>query len=106
MPCLVTQRPAARDDVAGAVDWYAQRAGLELALRFVESVHAAFKHIAHHPDSGSPRYASSFGAPDLRFWPLRGFPYLVFYQDRGDWLDAWRVLHAERDIPASLREES
>ena len=41
----------------------------------------------------------------LRSWPLRGYPYLVFYVERDDHVDVWRLLHAERDIPAWLRED-
>jgi toxin ParE1/3/4 len=33
-----------------------------------------------------------------------GDPYLIFYIDRDDHVDVWRVLHAQRDIPARLRE--
>ena len=41
---------------------------------------------------------------DLRSWPVRGFPYLVFYAERGDRIDILRLLHTARDIPESLRE--
>ncbi len=30
------------------------------------------------------------------------FPYVVFYVDRADSVDVWRILHARRDIAASL----
>jgi toxin ParE1/3/4 len=39
----------------------------------------------------------------LWVWPLRGFPYRIVYRDTGALLDVWRVLHAQRDIPAWLR---
>jgi toxin ParE1/3/4 len=38
--------------------------------------------------------------PGLRFWPLKRYPYFVFYLERETHIDVWRVLHAERDIPA------
>jgi nucleoside-diphosphate-sugar epimerase len=41
---------------------------------------------------------------DLRAWPLRRYPYLVFYVERQDLLDVWRVLHAQRDIPAWMQK--
>ena len=28
------------------------------------------------------------------------FPYLIFYFERDDCVDVWRVLHGQRDIPA------
>ncbi len=40
--------------------------------------------------------------PGLRCWRLETVPYLVFYLDSGETVDVWRVLHAHRDIPASL----
>ena len=40
----------------------------------------------------------------LRSWPLTRHPYLVFYLERPDHIDVWRVLHGQRDIPAWLLE--
>ena len=31
-------------------------------------------------------------------------PYLVFYVERPDHIDVWRVLHSQRDIPAWMQE--
>ncbi len=42
--------------------------------------------------------------PGLRCWPVKRYPYLVFYVERDDHIDVWRVLHGQRDIPAWLRE--
>lgn len=100
----VKLRPAARVDVEEAASWYREQGGESLESRFVERFRAALDHIARHPLSGSVHYGDLTRLGGLRFWALRGFPYLVFYQDRGEWLDVWRVLHAERDIPAWLRD--
>jgi toxin ParE1/3/4 len=35
---------------------------------------------------------------------LKRFPYLVFYSERSDAIEVWRVLHGRRDIPAWLAE--
>ena len=40
----------------------------------------------------------------LRACALQTFPYLVFYVEREDDIDVWRVLHGNRDIPAWLLE--
>ena len=56
--------------------------------------------MSAHPGIGSPRYATVLNLPGLRLWPVEGFPYLVFYVERETQLDIWRVLHAQRDIPA------
>jgi toxin ParE1/3/4 len=29
---------------------------------------------------------------------------LIFYVEKDDHVDVWRVLHGQRDIPASMRE--
>ena len=101
----VVLRALARDDVAGAVDWYRDHGGVEVALSLVDAVEAALEHLALHPVSGSPRYAHELSLPGLRSWRLEGFPYLVFYVYGPDHVDVWRVLHAHRDIPASLGED-
>jgi toxin ParE1/3/4 len=41
---------------------------------------------------------------DMRFCPLNGFPYLIFYVERETHVELWRVLHAQRDIPAWMQE--
>ena len=69
-----------------------------------------YAHIARRPATGSPRYALQVGlaglAPEnVRFWRLGRYPYLVFYIERNDHVDVWRVLHEQRDIPAWLHEE-
>jgi toxin ParE1/3/4 len=42
-------------------------------------------------------------SPGLRSRRLIGFPYLAFYVERDDCIEVWRVLHAQRDIPAWLQ---
>ena len=34
----------------------------------------------------------------------QSYPYLLFYVERHDTIDVWRVLHGERDIPTWRRE--
>ncbi len=102
----VRLRPAARRDVAIAARWYGENAGEAVALRFVEAVRImGLAHVGDHPASGSTRHGVASGIPEMRSWLLRGFPYLIFYHDHGQWLDVWRVLHASRDLPAWLATE-
>jgi toxin ParE1/3/4 len=56
------------------------------------------------PATGAPRYAHALNLPGLRSWPLKRHPYLVFYVQRADPIDVWRVLHGSRDIPARMQE--
>ena len=40
----------------------------------------------------------------MRFWPLGRYRDLVFYVECDEHIDVWRVLHAQRDIPAWMNE--
>lgn len=99
----VVPRQRARRDVEEAVDYYAREAGERVALGFIDSVEHAFRALARHPAAGSPRYAHELNLAGLRTRPIRRYPYLVFYVERADHIDVWRVLHAKRDVPAWLQ---
>ena len=100
----VRPRESARRDVEAAVDYYIGEAGADVALGFIDALRTAYRSIADHPAAGSPRYANALGLPGLRSRILRRYPYLVFYVERDDHIDVWRVLHALRDIPAWMQE--
>lgn len=97
-------REIAQRDIEAAVDHYAAEAGEAIALRFVDALEQSFRMIARHPAAGSPRLGYELQLPSVRTHGLRGFPYLVFYVEREDHIDVWRVLHGRRDIPAWLVE--
>lgn len=96
---------AAQTDVFEAASHYASEGGVGLEERFLNALEAAITHIARHPATGSTRYAVELGLPGLRCWPLKRFPHLVFYAERDDALEVWRVLHQSRDLPAWLQGE-
>ena len=100
----VIPRALARADVDEAIVWYVKEGGEAVALGFVDALVQAFTHIGRQPATGSPRYAHAHNLPGLRHWGLNRYPWLVFYVERPDHIDVWRVLHAERDIPAWMRE--
>lgn len=100
----VVLRERARRDLDEAVEHYLAEAPRAAAVALVDALEQAFHHMADHPTSGSPRYAHELDLPGLRSWGVRGFPYLVFYVERGTDIDVWRVLHAARDIRAWLSE--
>ncbi|MCK6451143.1 MAG: type II toxin-antitoxin system RelE/ParE family toxin [Alphaproteobacteria bacterium] len=100
----VVPRAQADKDIDEAIDHYQREAGETVALGFVDALEHAYRHIARYPGSGSTRYAHELELPGLRSWPLKRYPYVVFFVERDDHVDVWRVLHAERDIPAGLRE--
>ena len=97
---LVVPRQLAQEDVEQAVDHYLTEAGQDIALNFVDVLEKAFQHIADNPASGSPQWGHDLNLPGLRSCRLKQFPYIVFYLERGDHIDVWRVLHAQRDIPS------
>ena len=98
------QRRALADrDITDAIDHYLIESP-DLARRFVDAAEQAFRHIQRHPGTGSTRYAHELNLPGLRCWPLRRFPYLVFYRETADAIDLWRVPHARCDIPDWLAE--
>lgn len=100
----VVPRALANQDVERAVEYYLEEGSMPAALGFVDALEQAFAHLARYPASGSPRYAHELDLPGLRTWPLRRHPYAIFYVERRDVVDVWRVLHGQRDIPASLGE--
>jgi toxin ParE1/3/4 len=100
----VLPRDLARQDVETTVDYYLREAGTNVALGFIEALRAAYRTIANHPAAGSSRYAHELAIPGLRSRRLRRYPYLVFYVEREDHIDVWRVLHAQRNIPARMQE--
>lgn len=100
----VVPREQANRDVDEAVAYYLAEAHEAVALGFIDALEKAYGHIARHPATGSPRYAHELNLPGLRAWPLTRHPYLVFYVERPDHIDVWRVLHGLRDIPAWMQE--
>jgi len=104
MPKAVVPRELAKQDADEAIDYYVSENAPEAALGFIDALERAYSHISRHPGTGSSKYAHELNLPGLRFWPLQKYPHLVFYVERDDYVDVWRVLHGERDIPAWMRE--
>lgn len=100
----VIPRERAHRDVDEAIEHYLNEDAGVAASGFIEALEKAYLHIGRHPSTGSPRYAHELELPGLRCWQLTGYPHLVFYIERDDHVDVWRVLHGQRDIPAWLLE--
>jgi toxin ParE1/3/4 len=92
----------ARRDIDTAIDYYLAEGSPTAALGFVDALEEAITHIGNHPGAGSPRYGHELGLPGLRCWPVAPYPHLLFYLDRLDHVDLWRVLHGRRDLPETL----
>ena len=93
-------------DISEAIDYYVRESGGDVALKSAHALERAFLHIGRQPASGAPRYAHELDLPARRSWPVRRYPFLVVYVERNDTIDGWRVLDAQRDIPAWLRGEN
>jgi toxin ParE1/3/4 len=100
----VIPREQAHQDVEDALAYYMAEDAESAALGFIDALEPAYAHIGRHPATGSPRYAHELNLPGLRSWPLTHYPYLVFYVERSDHIDVWRVLQGQRDIPAWMRD--
>jgi len=101
----VIPRALALQDVEQALDYYLnEEASRAAAAGFIDALERAYNHIARHPATGSPRYAHELNLPGLRYWSLKRYPYIVFYLERENNIDVWRVLHGMRDIPLWLCE--
>lgn len=100
----VVPRSQAARDVDEVIAYYLEQRAVDAALGFVDALEKAYDHIGRHPAAGSPRYAHELNLPELRFWLVPNYPYVVFYMEREDHVDVWRVLHGERDIPSWIAE--
>jgi toxin ParE1/3/4 len=100
----VVPREQANQDVDDAIAHYREEASSSVALGFIDALERSYTHIARHPGTGSPRYGHELDLPGLRSWTLSSYPYLVFYVERTDHIEVWRVLHGQRDIPAWMQD--
>lgn len=97
----LVRRSRADADILAALEYYVEQAP-EYASAFIDDLETAYQHIQRHPASGSPRYAVDLDIPGLRAWKCHQYPYVIFYAEKDDCIELWRVLHEVRDIPASL----
>lgn len=100
----VVLRPRAEADIDAATDYYLRKAGIAVAQQFGDALTEAFVLLGRNPSIGSTRYADAAAMPGLRAWPVRPWPYMVFYVLGDKVIDVVRVLHTSRDIPATLVE--
>lgn len=97
-----TLRALAANDIDAALAHYHNVADDHVALNFIDALEAAIDHLRQHPHTGSLQLGYELDIPELRSWPVRKFPYLIFCVPDDDRIDIWRILHTKRDIPAHL----
>lgn len=100
----VVPRAQANRDIDDAIAHYLSESAEQAAFGFIDALEQAYAHIGRHPATESSRYAHELNLPGLRFWPLARHPHLVFYVERPEHIDVWRVLHGQRDIPAWMQQ--
>ncbi len=94
----------ARENLSATVAHYAEE-NVEVAERFLEAAEGAFNLLSEQPELDR-RYEDALDADlqQLRVWPIRGFPYLIFYNLRESDLFVVAVIHSSRDLPAFFRK--
>lgn len=100
----VVPREQAHRDVEEAVVYDLSEVTAQAALGLIDELERAYAHIGRHPATGSPRDAHELSLPGLRTWPLKRHSHIVFYVERPECVDVWRVLHGQRDIPAWMHD--
>lgn len=82
--------PGAELDIANALDFYKEQAGLAVAERFLEEFERVVKLLIVYPDLGMPT------TKGRRAFPLKVFPYLVVYRNLESSIRVLIVRHQHR----------
>ena len=99
MPSLVFEQslsddllapPGAEHDIANALDFYTEQAGLVVAGRFLEEFERVVKLLIEYPDLGTPTKKGR------RIFPMKVFPYSVVYRNLESGIRILIVRHQHR----------
>ena len=82
--------PGAEHDIANALDFYKEQAGLVVAEHFLEEFGRAAKLLVEYPDLGTPTTRGR------RTFPLKVFPYSVVYRNLESSIRILIVRHQHR----------
>jgi plasmid stabilization system protein ParE len=86
-------------DVLAAFAWYHQQAGRPVATRLAHAVRDTLKLVADHPEIAPVR---SIAGVRIRSFPLREFPYVLYWDYDGETVLLAALLHGSRDRDAIL----
>lgn len=92
----VVRRRRADDDIEAAVAYYLAEAGDHVAADFLNRLESALESISRQPGMGS-----QLDIANLRQWPMKQFPYPIFYVEKERRIEIARVLHSKGDIALS-----
>lgn len=98
----IVRRRRADEDIEGAIAIYLTEAGPVITADFIERFEEALTKISRNPAAGSPRHGHGLHITGLRHWPMRKFPYLIFYLEKDTRIELARVLHGSLDLPSWL----
>ena len=101
----IRKERSAREDADEAIDHLVDAASLDDALRFADELERAFELLAEHPAMGRACVLQALQLQNLRKWPLRTFPYLVYYRFTEDELIVHRIVHGAREQADALGDE-
>ena len=104
MSLIIRQSDYFWADLQRQVDWYRDKAGSELATRYVDTVQATLEQLTKAPRIGKLRFLDWPELAGIRSWRVQK-PYhrhLIFYRSDDKTLFAERVIHGARDLPRRL----
>ena len=93
MSLPVTYLPEAEDDIDAAYSWYEQQR-TELGEQFLEALQETVSRLCDNPQLYGIFHT------DVRAAPLRRFPYVLYYRDRGADILIIAVQHGRRSTTA------
>jgi toxin ParE1/3/4 len=98
-----TVRAQAWREVSKDVAYLEERAGIEVAERFLVSLRATWEQLAAMPHLGPVYGFQRPGLRRIRQWHVRGFEnWLIFYLPKRNGVDIVRVIHGSRDIETAM----
>ena len=100
----VVPRVRAEEDLDRACDHYLTTGGPDLAVDVLHEFDTTVALISRFPASGSPRYGYDPSLAGIRFWPMKKFPFLIFYVETERQIDVWRVMHGNMDVASDLHD--
>ena len=93
--------PRARRELRDAAAWIAEDNPSTAVVLLKTGLKAAIL-LQANPQLG--RVRPELAPEPYRFWPLRGFPYVLVYNAETNPLVIVRVVHQSRDLPEALSE--
>ncbi|MEQ1607175.1 MAG: type II toxin-antitoxin system RelE/ParE family toxin [Pyrinomonadaceae bacterium] len=100
----VIPRMQAEDDLDQICEHFLSAAGTDAVVDCLLDFDKAIALISQFPGTGSPRYGYEASLEGMRYWPMKRFPYLIFYVETEHSLDVWRVMHSSMDIQSGLED--